>query len=197
MLNKHRIKIISALIIVLIIVIAIAMLFKTPSELSAPVHFESDDERQQLTQSVDQKISIFGFQLKNKQGDRASLELDEKSLNAYVQSSPRFQEKLRKIGAQNPVVKIHKDLIRVGMRIPLHGAMLPATADIEVRQIPGRKLIVNIKEMKIGGYPAPRSIIDKIAGKELKSGIIDLPPEFRNIEVNEGKILVEANPRSS
>lgn len=194
MMKKHRTLTIILTAIVLLIALGAGLLFKGPSEVSRPVQFKSPDERQKLAEDVNNKAAIFEYMLKNRQGDRASIDINEKSLNAYIQSSPSVQEKLQKIGAKDVVVKLHKDQVLVGMRIPFNGTMLPASADIEVRQVPGRKLVVNIKSMKIGSYPAPRSMVDKIAGKAFKTGIMDLPQGLVTIAVDEGKVTAVAVP---
>lgn len=194
--KKRRIAIIIGVIFLVAVAVGLAMLFMQPSEVRHPMVFASNDERVRLAADVDRRATIFSRALRNRRGNRASLDVSEKELNAYIQTSPEIQRKLEELGAQDVAVKLHKDRVVVGLRLPFKGAMLPASAIIEVRQAPGRKLVVNIASMKVGSFPAPRAMVDRITSSALKSGSLNLPPGFTGVSVDEGKFTLEANPQS-
>lgn len=194
--SKGKKIFIAVSIILLVILILVALLFRPQSELSKPIQFSSVTEKNQLANKAFQETSAFHKAIIEKQSNYAKLNLDEKSVNAYIQTSPEIQNELGKIGAQDFVVKLHRDLIKVGMRITVNGIMLPGSIDVAIRQNVNNKLIVDITSVKIGSYPAPKSIADKVKEKLLKYETMDLPAGYRKVKIEEGSLLIEANPQA-
>ncbi|WP_319586131.1 hypothetical protein [uncultured Desulfobulbus sp.] len=194
--KKRKIIIVIASIIVLTIIILAILLFLPSSEVGKPVVFSSDDERTQIATTLNQHAILFESALRNRTANHASLDIDERELNAYIQTSPDIQKKIQDIGGKDVVVKLHKDRILVGMKVPYKGAMFPLSAIVNIRQDLGRKLIVDVTDVKIGSFPAPESLINAALSKSIKNGSVDLPPGITDIEFGEGKITMQANPAS-
>lgn len=194
--RKRRIISIIAAVIILPIIICAILISVPPSEVGSPVTFTSNDERVKLATGLNQRTMSFENALRNRRMNRASLDIDERELNAYIQSSPEIQKKIHDIGGKDVVVRLHKDRVVVGMRVPYKGAMFPASAIINVRQSLDGKLTINILSVKIGSLPAPASLVDKMINSSMKNGTVDLPPGVVNLEISEGKVIIQANPAS-
>jgi hypothetical protein len=166
------------------------------SEVGSPITFSSDDERTQIATTLNQHAILFARALQNRTANHASLDIDERELNAYIQTSPDIQKKIQDIGGKDVVVKLHKDRILVGMKAPYKGTMFPISAVINVRQDLNKKLIVDVADVRIGSFPAPKSLIDAALSKSIKNGSVDLPLGVTSIEFNEGQIMMQANPAS-
>ena len=194
--RKRKIIIVIASVIVLPLIISLALLFVPSSEVSSPIAFSSDDERVKLATGLNQRVISFESALRNRKASHASLDIDERELNAYIQASPEIQKKIQDIGGKDVVVKLHKDRMLVGMRVPYKGTMFPASAIIDIHQGLGRKLLVKIASVKIGSFPAPSSMVDAMINGSIRNGSVDLPPGVVNLEVGEGKVVMQATPAS-
>lgn len=193
--KKRKIAIIIASIIVLAIITFAILLFMPSSEVGTPMVFSSD-ERLKLAAGLNLRAIIFENTLRAHTANRASFDINERELNAYVQSSPEIQKKIQDIGGKDVVVKLHKDRILVGMRVPYKGIMFPASAVIGIQQDLDRKLKVSIESVKIGSFPAPHSLVDAALTGAIKNGSVDLPPGVMSLEVVEGDVKIQANPAS-
>ncbi|MHB1458466.1 MAG: hypothetical protein ACYC0V_16280 [Armatimonadota bacterium] len=194
--KKRKIITIIAAMIVMLIVICIILLFIPSSKVGSPIKFKSDEERIELATGLNQRAISFESAMRSRTASRASLDIDERELNAYLQVSPEIKKKLQDIGAKDVIIRLHKDQMLVGMKVPYNGILFPASAVIDIKQDLDRKLKVKITDVKIGSLPAPNSLVDAITKGSLKNGSVDLPPGIINLEVGEGKVIVQANPAS-
>ncbi|MHB1001631.1 MAG: hypothetical protein ACYC27_20520 [Armatimonadota bacterium] len=186
------------IVLVLAIVIVLHLLTVQPASVKNVAVFTTTYERDKLAGELDYKARSLAYSLQTRQGNKTTIDIGEKELNAYIQVAPDMQRKIQSLGAKNPVVKLDNDRITASAFMKIRGQDVPVTATLKLRQGINNSLVYEIDNLKVGLITVPESMMSDIEAKinsQDGKGEIELPPGITNVDIENGKLVLTANPQ--
>lgn len=185
-----------------ILAAAVALLFSTaailyllttkPHPVDSTILNLPPSEREIQTGNLRNRIQV--FEQTRKQGYPVTkLEVSEKEINTYLQSSPEVQSKLQANGASNTVISLRQGQIEVSSDVQVKGIKLPVTVAGEVIVDSSGKPQLKVQDIKIGRMGLPQSVADKIAAEVAGTdagNLIPLPAGVTDVRIEDGRLVI-------
>ncbi len=194
--SKFRKYVIAATTILAIGVAAIFYLIGSqPYTPARQVNFTSPSERDVIARNLEARIQQFRQSAQADHHTHETIQVTERELNAYVQSSPILQAKLQANGIATPHVQIEQGQIVANTTANVHGFSLPVTITGVVVSAPNGTKTFQINSCKVGRTSVPQAMRDKLfaaMGNANQGGGLNLPEFVSDVKIDDGKLAVTA-----
>jgi|GEM_PF-6536155 len=207
--NKRRNIAIALCSVILALIITVYVVFFTSPEPQPVYVFQSVQERQAVAQSKYNEIrnlTIPAAPNTTNNPQRAELVLSEKETNAivqtFVESDPKIYEQMKKLGVQNPTVRLKNNSLDINANVSYSGITVPVTIDMAIVQGLPNTVGLAVTSAKIGRMPVGNELRQKLTNavnSAAPGGLLKLPKGINSLRVEAGRLVVipDANPSST
>jgi len=190
---KRRRKRISAVITLILLLCALGILRYMLSRPIPVTQFSSVHERNAMAADAEIKARRFIVQDRHPARTSPILEVDEREVNAYIQSSAKVQSQLQAKGISNPSVSLQDGQLTATADVPVSGVTMPITISGKFVSTPGQEPAFQIESIKVGRMGVPQALTKEASDKLLRmagSGGLKLPPQVSDVKIQNGRITV-------
>ena len=128
--------------------------------------------------------------------------LSEKETNAivqtFVETDPKIQQAMNKMGVQNPIVHLKNNSIDLNARVKYSGVTVPVTLNFAVMQGSPNTVKLAVTSANIGRMSVGTELRQKLTSavnSALPGGQLKLPRGISSLRVQSGKLFVVPEPR--
>jgi hypothetical protein len=177
----------------------LTIVFKQPPS-NPQAEFTSPAERETIACDVERRFKAFEEASRSSSAAVARaqkppvLEVTEREINAYVQSSPNIQAKLQSSGVSNPSVVFRGGKVIASGTVLFHGMHIPIT--ITGSMAPGSRdsVKLEVESIKAGMVGVPGAVTARV-NDMIRSGKLQLPPGVASVTVQDGRIIMIGSSR--